>query len=207
MRRVNVFFTVSCGLALVAACSSSSGPPSSGGTNDSGAESGTDATTANDDSGTDADAESSDSSPIISLDAASLTLTCKTAEDCADAGSGEVCCFSLTSYATSCVAGQCAAGDFQQCASTGNECPAGFTCTGSPLMMGLYYCAAGGDGGVEPGDTGTGDTGAGDGATHGDAGTGDGSLGSDTGVGDGSAADTGAHDGAADTGAHDSATD
>jgi hypothetical protein len=197
MRRVNVFFTVSCGLALVAACSSSSSPPSSGGTNDSGTGSGSDATTSNDDSGT--DAESSDSGPIISLDAPSLTLVCKTAEDCAEGGSGQVCCFSLTSYATSCVAGQCAAGDYQQCASTGNECPAGFTCTGSPLMMGLYYCVAGGDGGAVPGDTGTGD--------GGDAGTGDASFGSDTGVGDSSAADTGAHDGAADTGAHDSAAD
>ena len=108
-----------------------------------------------------------------------VTLGCTSAADCTDGGA-QVCCFSLTGFSTSCVANKCAMGDYQQCASSDSECPAGYQCIVSPLGMSLHYCAIG-DGGGVPVDAGTGDaaavdagadSAAGDGATDSAAGDG-----------------------------------
>jgi hypothetical protein len=114
-----------------------------------------------------------------------VTLGCTSAADCTDGGA-QVCCFSLTGFSTSCVANKCAMGDYQQCASSDSECPAGYQCIVSPLGMSLHYCAIG-DGGV-PVDAGTGDA-----AT-------------DSAAGD-SGADSAAGDGATDSAASDGATE
>jgi hypothetical protein len=102
------------------------------------------------------------------------------AADCTDGSVAKVCCFSATTFATSCVVGTCGM-DYTQCASSDTECPSGLHCVMSPLGMGVHYCAAGdggaardggggGDGGTHdsssPADTGSGDTAAGDGATE-----------------------------------------
>jgi hypothetical protein len=97
-------------------------------------------------------------------------ITCMSAADCSEGGSGMVCCFSGTTFSTSCVAGQCAMGDYTQCAGSDSECvgaqaPSGPVCMASPLGMGVHYCAPG-DGGTTTSDGGTSDAGTGDGATE-----------------------------------------
>jgi hypothetical protein len=158
MRNANWVVLVSCGVAFAAACSSSS---SNGGSPDA-------ATV--DDAGSDSGSASSSSGGSTSDDSGSLgdigfpmmmvTVTCQSAADCTDGGAGQVCCFSLTSFATSCVASHCATGDYQQCASSDSECPAGYHCIVSPLGMSLHYCAAGDAGGGQA------DTGVSDGAAE-----------------------------------------
>jgi|HubBroStandDraft_6_1064221.scaffolds.fasta_scaffold517094_2 hypothetical protein len=145
MRSTNVFVLLSCGVAFAMACSSSS----------SNNNNGSDAATG-DDSGSSGGSGSSSSGGSASvgdggLPSMMVTVTCKSATDCT---AGQVCCFSLTTFATSCVANQCAMGDYQQCASSNSECSGGLQCIVSPLGMGLHYCAPG-DGGSGQADTGT----------------------------------------------------
>jgi hypothetical protein len=194
MRNANVFFVVSCGFALTAGCSSSSGSPSNNNASDATAENGGDTGVPSDDSSV--DSASSGDSGEVTFDAATTTITCKSAADCAEGGAGQVCCFSLSTMATSCVASQCAMGDYQQCAGTSDtECPSGYQCVVSPLgIPGVYYCAMG-DGGISGSDAGD----AGGGGDAGDAGTvkSDGAAG-DGGDGSAEKADTGTSDAAHD---------
>jgi hypothetical protein len=164
MRSSTVFTLVSCAVVFAAACSSSS----SNGSPDAG--------TTGEDSGSDGTASASSSSGGAASDDSGLlgdvgfpmmmvTLGCTSAADCTDGGA-QVCCFSLMSFATTCVANKCATGDYQQCASSDSECPSGYQCIGSPLGMSLHYCAIG-DGGGVPADTGTGDAGVDSGVSDG----------------------------------------
>ncbi|HTB77425.1 MAG TPA: hypothetical protein VK762_29475 [Polyangiaceae bacterium] len=176
MRSSSVFTVVSCAVVFAAACSSSSnnGSPDAGNT---GEDSGSDGTTSGSSSSGGASSDDSGLLGDVGFPMMMVTLGCTSAADCTDGGA-QVCCFSLTSFATSCVASQCATGDYQQCASSDSECPSGDQCIVSPLGMNLHYCAIG-DGGGIPEDTGTGDAGvdsaagdagvdsaAGDGATE-----------------------------------------
>jgi hypothetical protein len=101
------------------------------------------------------------------------TITCYSAADCNEGGTGRVCCYSTTTNATSCVPGQCAAGDYTQCASSDSECPAGDHCVMSPLGGSVHYCMAGGssrEGGASEGggssEGGAGEAGTRDAATE-----------------------------------------
>ncbi len=138
MRSTNMFVLVSCGVAFAVACSSSS-------SNNGGPDAAT-----GDDSSSSASSSSGGGSSSGAVGDGGLsmmvTVTCKSAADCTGA-TGQVCCFSLTTFATSCVASKCAMGDYQQCASSDSECAGGLQCIVSPLGMGLHYCAAG-DGGA-----------------------------------------------------------
>jgi hypothetical protein len=212
MRKANVFWLVSGGFALVAACSSSSGSPAGGGSgNDAG---GDGETSTNEDSSVGDDSSSGDDSSLSPFGDVSIMLTCMSAADCTEGGSGQVCCFSIMTFSTSCVPGQCAAGDYQQCAGSDSECPSGDQCIASPLGMGAHYCS--GDAGVGPVDTGTADGAKGD-AEIGDSGKSDAEIG-DSGKSDAETADGGKSDaetadgavgdgGIGDAGARDGATD
>jgi hypothetical protein len=177
MRNANIILAVSCAVALAAACSSSS---STSGGNDAGEAGGGDAT------GTPGVDSSSGSSSGRSTDSGGFpglmeaSITCMSAADCTDGSVAKVCCYSVTTSATSCVVGTCGS-DYTQCASSDSECPAGLHCIMSPLGSGVHYCGAGaGDGGAardggrdasSPSDASSGDTAAsdvssGDGATE-----------------------------------------
>jgi hypothetical protein len=168
MRNTDVFVVVSCGVVFAAACSSSSntGTPAAG---SPGEDSGSDSTAGGSSSSGGASSDDSGALGDAAFPMMMVSLTCTSAADCTDGGGTQVCCFSLTSFATSCVAGQCAMGDYQQCASSDSECPSGYQCIASPLGMSLHYCAMG-DGGSVQADTGTDaapvDSGATDGATE-----------------------------------------
>jgi hypothetical protein len=183
MRSSSVFILVSCAVVSAAACSSNNGSSDAGST---GEDSGSDGTTSGSSSSGGASSDDSGLLGDVGFPMMMVTLGCTSAADCTDGGA-QVCCFSLTSYATSCVANKCATGDYQQCASSDSECPSGYQCIVSPLGMNLHYCAIG-DGGAVPDDTGTGDAGV-DSAAH------DGGVLEDTGAGD-AGVDSAAGDGA-----------
>ena len=138
MRSTNMFVLVACGVAFAAACSSSSSSNNNG----------SDAATGDDSSSSGSSSSGGSSSGAVGDGGLSMmvTVTCKSAADCTGAA-GQVCCFSLTTFATSCVASMCAMGDYQQCATSDSECAGGLQCIVSPLGMGLHYCAPGDGGG------------------------------------------------------------
>ncbi len=167
MRSSTVFTLVAGAVVFAAACSSSSnnGSPDAATT---GEDSGSDGTASGSSSSGGASSDDSGALGDVSFPMMMVTLGCTSAADCTEGGA-QVCCFSLTSFATTCVANKCATGDYQQCASSDSECPSGYQCIVSPLGMSLHYCTLG-DGGGVVGDTGTGDAGVdsavGDGATE-----------------------------------------
>ncbi len=168
MRNTNGFVLVSCGVVFAAACSSSSnsGTPGAG---SPGEDSGSDSTASGSSSSGGASSDDSGALGDVAFPMMMVTLGCMSAADCTDGGGTQVCCFSLMTYATTCVAGQCAMGDYQQCATSDSECPSGYQCVVSPLGMSLHYCAIG-DGGSVQADAGTdaapADSGTNDGATE-----------------------------------------
>ena len=168
MRNLQLILTVSCGLALATACSSSSQNASNDGGNP-----GTDGTVGDDASGGTGD----DGGPGTQPSTPDATITCHGAVDCG--GAGHSCCFSTTTFATMCVTGTCGM-NYTQCVSMDSECPAGFQCVPSPIAAAGHYCAAGDGGRIAEG-----------GATEGGSGVDSGGNGMDSGAHD-SGMDSGA---------------
>jgi hypothetical protein len=180
MRRSSALILVSLGVGFAAACSSSSS--NSTGNDSGGASSGGGGSGGNDSGNTGpSSGGSSSSSGGVPVGEGGINWTCMSAADCTEGGAGQVCCLSLMASATSCVANQCAMGDYQQCAGSDSECPSGNVCMMAPAGYQGHYCAPGGDGGGATGGDGGGrDGGARDGGNaQRDAG------GTETGTGDG----------------------
>lgn len=148
MRNARVILTISYGIALAAACSSSS-------QNATGGDGGSDATAtgpSGDSSGGAASEAGGDDGGLLGTPTSmtpDATITCMGAMDCG--GAGHACCFSTSTFSTMCVTGTCGS-NYTQCVSMDSECPAGLQCVPSPLGMTIHYCAAG-EGGVSEGGT------------------------------------------------------
>jgi hypothetical protein len=140
MKNMQLILTVSCGLALATACSSSQSTSGDGGN------AGGDATT-----GEDASVDSGDDGSLLGTPTTmtpDATITCHGSADCG--GAGHSCCFSTMTFATMCVTGTCGS-NYTQCV-TQSDCPAGLQCVVSPLMIaGVSYCVAGDGGAIAEG--------------------------------------------------------